>query len=71
LPGSKAIVHRGRRDQVDIRLTTPIRALFRACPAAFEFVGEFGEFAAAGHFAGEFFEGDLVAGFVQDAAAQA
>jgi hypothetical protein len=38
--------------------------------AAFEFVAEFGEFAAAGHFAGEFFEGDFVAGFVQDSAAE-
>src|SRR6185369_10401354 len=28
------------------------------------------EFAAAGHFAGEFFEGDFVAGFVEDAAAE-
>ena len=33
-------------------------------------MGEFGEFAAAGHFAGEFFEGDFVAVLVQDAAAE-
>src|SRR3954453_7607928 len=35
-----------------------------------EFVGQLGEFAAAGHLAGEFFEGGFLAGLVQDAAAE-
>jgi hypothetical protein len=35
-----------------------------------EFVGEFGEFAAAGHCAGEFLEGGFLAGLVQQPAAE-
>jgi hypothetical protein len=31
-----------------------------------EFVAEFGEFASACHFGGEFFEGGFFAGLVQD-----
>src|SRR4051794_181924 len=38
--------------------------------AALEFVAEFGECGATGHFGGEFFEGGFLAGLVQDAAAE-